>query len=116
LVTACLRWLPFWLPASDHPAVIALHMSGFTDRSSPVPGPSRPTVRPTPRPTAPSQTWRTDEAVRERFAKLLRVVSGTDSWPCSSCSQRTGGMCSWRAGSATRIGATCWTGNYRLPG
>ena len=49
-VTACLRWLPIWLPAVGDPAVIGLHRSGFADRSlnsrtarqlSPVPGPSR---------------------------------------------------------------------------
>jgi len=32
-VTACLRWLPIWLPAVGDPAVIGLHISGFADRS-----------------------------------------------------------------------------------
>ena len=32
-VTACLRWLPIWLPAVGVPAVIGLHISGFADRS-----------------------------------------------------------------------------------
>jgi hypothetical protein len=31
-VAACLRWLPFWLPASGHPAVVGLHISGLADR------------------------------------------------------------------------------------
>jgi hypothetical protein len=31
-VTACLRWLPFWLPASSDPAVARLPKSGFADR------------------------------------------------------------------------------------
>ena len=32
-MTACLRWLPIWLPAVGDPAVIGLHISGFADRS-----------------------------------------------------------------------------------
>ena len=32
-VTACLRWLPSWLPGVGDPAVIGLHISGFADRS-----------------------------------------------------------------------------------
>jgi hypothetical protein len=28
---SCLRWLPFWLPASGNPAVIGLHVSGLAD-------------------------------------------------------------------------------------
>jgi len=58
-VTACLRWLPIWLPGVGDPAVIGLHISGFADRSlnSRTPaaavscaGPSRPPARSSPRP------------------------------------------------------------------
>ena len=37
-VTRCLRWLPFWLPASDDPAASRLHMSGFAASTRCQPG------------------------------------------------------------------------------
>ena len=57
-VTACLRWLPIWLPAVGDPAVIGLHISGFAERSLnsqsraavSCAGPSRPPARSSPRP------------------------------------------------------------------